>query len=101
MTSAEWGKYSVGAACSSATTGASSATVAIPNDSSGTTARYVRIVATGLAWVRPVQTGGSVTAANGLLITTNDVVLNVRGFTHIAHIQQGSAQTVNICPLEV
>lgn len=100
--SVEWGVYSVKATPVSATTGASSATVAIPNDSTGSIARYVLLNATGNAWVLPVVgAGGSVAAGSGILLNANNgIVLNVRGQTHIAHIQQGSAQTVNIVPLE-
>lgn len=98
----EWGIYSVGGTPTSVTTGAASATVNIPNASDGNKARYVRVFATGNAWIMPVQTGGSVAAGTGILIgNSTDIVLNVRGFAQIAHIQQGSAQTVNIVPLDV
>ena len=89
------------AAGAQATTGASSAVTAIPNDSSAKTARYVYIQAAGAAFILPGQSGSSVTAAGGIAVNANSgLLLDVSGCTHIAHIQSGSSTTVNISPVE-
>lgn len=98
----EFGVYSLAGTPTSATTGASSATLALPNTASGTDARWVYVATVaGSCYVMPVQSGGSVTAGAGFPVTTAGVVLNVRGYTHLAHIQISSAQTLVVVPLEV
>jgi hypothetical protein len=98
----EFGVYSLAGTPVSATTGGSSATLALPNAADGTPARWVYIATVaGSAYIRPVQTGGTVAAGAGFPITTAGAVFNVRGFTHIAHIQITGAQTLVVVPLEV
>ena len=85
-----------------ATTGASSATVAIPNDASGTRAKFVRITSKGNAYIRPGASTATAAAATAILaIAGESLYLNVSGMTHIAHIQETSASVINISPLEL
>jgi hypothetical protein len=89
-----------GAAGALVTSGAASAEVAIPNNTDGATARYVRIAATGTCHVKPVATGTAATT-NDILVGPGDAVfLNVQGFTHIAYIQQAAASKLVITPVE-
>lgn len=96
----------VGAAATQATAGASSGTTAIPNRADGSKALRVAlkvVTATEVAYVRPVQSGGTVAASNGIPIQASDgyLVLAVAGFSHIAAIRAGAADVVfSIIPLE-
>lgn len=88
-----------------ATAAVASGTTAIPNDSSGVSAKLVMIsviTASEMAVVRPVQAGGSVTTANGLtVIDSVPRLLWVAGCSHIAHIRGRSNDCVfNITPVE-
>jgi len=89
-----------------ATAGAASATVAIPDDSSGNRAKLVRIsviTASEMVVVRPVTSGlATVTTANGLpVIDSEPCLLWVAGHTHIAHIRARTNDCVfNITPVE-
>ena len=91
---------SVAAAGTQVTTGAASGTQAIPNDSGGNRARWVRLLALGNCYVRPCLAGGVATTADMLLSPNESVILDVRAFTHIAHIQNAAAEKFNITPLE-
>lgn len=67
----------------------------------GTTSRVVRVLMAGGAGY--IKFGGPsvVCTANDIMINTNDVALfSVAGFTHFAVIQEGSAQKVNVVPIE-
>lgn len=91
----------VAGASVAATTGAGSATVALPLDGAGNTAKFVRIASKGNIYVRPVQSGGSVSASNGILVVQGDALcLNVGGFSHIAHIQDAGAIAFTITPVD-
>lgn len=82
------------------TTGAASAAVPIPVNSSGNRPLYIRVAATNESYV---QMGGATVAAtaNSALIQPADAALfAVGGHTHIAHIQGGASGRVNITPLE-
>jgi hypothetical protein len=83
------------------TASASSQSVAIPNDASGVPARYVRILASGNAYVKPGRTGVTATVNDFFLNPNEGVVLNVLGQTHIAYLQESNAPKINITPLEV
>jgi hypothetical protein len=85
----------------SVTSGESSAAVAIPQDSAGKVARSVRVSATAAAHVK-LGTAGVTAAAGDLMVAPGDAVkLAVAvGLTHIAVIQDTTAGTVNIAPLE-
>lgn len=81
------------------TTGLASAAVALPTNTGGTI-KYVRVVAlAGGAHIKFGQSG-LVATSNDILITTTPQTFNVLGCTHFAHIQAGSAQTLNITPVE-
>jgi len=92
--------FSNGAAGTSVTASGTSAETAIPNDSSGNTAKVVRITATGTAHVKPVLTGTAATA-NDILVQPGDAIfLHVQGFTHIAYIQRSTSPVITITPVE-
>ena len=98
----EWGVLSAAGTPVSATTGAASAVLALPDTASGTEARFVWVqTVAGSCYVMPSLSGGSVTAGAGIVITTAPIILNVRGYTHLAHIQITGAQTLVVVPLEV
>lgn len=83
------------------TTGAASATTAIPNDSGGNRARYVRLqVLSGNCYVLPGSSATVATTGSMLLNPNEDIILDVTGCTHIAAIQGAAAEKFNITPLE-
>lgn len=85
----------------SVATGGSSALLALPDAANGTEARRVLVqTVAGSCYVMPALTGGSVAAGAGFVVTTTPVALNVRGYTHLAHIQITGAQTLVVTPLE-
>lgn len=88
-----------------ATAATASSTTAIPNDSSGSPAKYVSIralTASETAAVLPVQSGGTVTASNGIPVSKEQpVILAVAGYSHIASIRFAAADVaLNIIPVE-
>lgn len=85
---------------SSATTGASSATIAIPNDSSGVTAKTVLISVQGATYVLPGASGATATTASTIVTPEAPLLLDVTGHTHIAHIQLTAAQAIVVTPVE-
>jgi hypothetical protein len=98
----EWGVLSVAGTPVNATTGASSAVLALPTTADGNTAKFVWVqTVAGQCYVMPARSGGSVAAGAGIVISTNPIILNVRGFSHLAHIQITGAQTLVVVPLEV
>lgn len=83
------------------TSGAASASVAIPNASDGVKPRYVRIAASGESFVKMGVGAGTTATNNDVLIQPADcVIMSVGGNTHIAYIQGPAAARVNITPLE-
>lgn len=93
--------YTIAGASVKATTGAASAVLALPDASNGTEARRVLVqTVAGSCYILPSLSGGSVAAGGGLVITTTPIALNVRGFTHLAHIQITGAQMLVVTPLE-
>ena len=87
------------------TAGAASAAFAIPNDNSGERAKTVAIRASTAAetlYVLPVMSGSAtVTAETGLPVCKEaPVLLNVRGYSHIAAIRQTNNVVFNITPIE-
>lgn len=83
------------------TSGATTANVALPNDSGGVRpARWVRLQATGYVYVRPGTSGVAATANDILLSGSEALFLNVAGNTHIAYLQETAAAKLNITPVE-
>lgn len=77
-----------------------SANVAIPNDSSGTLPKYVRVAASTACYVK-IGPAGVVAAAGDVLVQPADaVVLKVHNLPYIAAIQVAGGGTVQISPLE-
>jgi len=83
------------------TTGVASAAQAIPNDASGTRAKFVRVSSKAAAYIQPGASTVAATTASILINASEAIYLNVLGMTHIAHIQETAATIVNITPLEV
>lgn len=93
--------YTIAAASVSDATGASADQVAIPDAADGNPARRVLLqTVAGSCYARPIQDATVVVAGECLVITTTPIALNVRGFTHIGHIQITGAQTLVVTPLE-
>lgn len=90
------------AAGSNLAVGAASANVAVPNNSSGRKARYVRVYATSDCYIRQGLTGVTAAAGDTLIGAggAGATVLHVLGSTHIAAIQLSAGGTLNIVPLE-
>lgn len=90
----------IGATGTQVTTGGASTRTAIPNDSNGTLARWVRVQALANCYVKPGD--GTVTATvNDMLLSPNEaVILDVRGCSNIASIQETAAAKYNITPLD-
>lgn len=83
------------------TTGAASSAVAIPNAADGNRARFVRVSAKAGAYIQPGPSGATATTGSIYVNASEAVYLNVNGMTHIAHLQDTAATTVNITPIEV
>jgi hypothetical protein len=84
----------------SITTSGTSASQAIPNDSSGRKARYVRVACTALAFIKFGASGVAATSSNILIMPGEAEIFIVSGNTHIAAIQQAAAGVVNVTPIE-
>jgi hypothetical protein len=83
------------------TTGAASASAALPVASSGEIARFYRLTATAYAHFRLGAGSATAVATDAMLIPGESLVVDVpRGLTHIAAIQDTAAGTVNVAPLE-
>jgi hypothetical protein len=91
---------SVAAAGTQVTTGAASATTAIPNNAAGTRARRLRLQALAPCYVRPGFSGTTCTTGDILLTASEAVLLDVTAFTHIAHLQETAAAKFVMTPLE-
>ena len=85
------------------TAGVASTSAALPTDSAGNTARYVR-VAMPSGTAAHVRVGASTVtaAATDTLIAGGypGTVFDCAGCTHIACIQEGTGGQVNVVPLE-
>lgn len=83
------------------TTGATSASVAIPNASDGNKPRFVRIAATTESYVKLGPVGVTATTGDLLVQPADSVVLMVAAnVTNVAYIQGTSTGKVSIVPLE-
>lgn len=79
-----------------------SANGTIPNTSAATKARYVRVIATGTAYVRLAPAVGSAVAVttDAMITSGSPIILETLGYTHYAVIDDGVSVKVNISPLE-
>lgn len=83
------------------TTGAASASAAIPVNSAAIAARYVVVSCTVNARIRVGQSGVTALATDMLIgPSSGPVILDVSGCTHIAAIQDTGAGVVSVCPME-
>jgi len=83
------------------TTGAASASAALPAASSGDVPRFVRFAATVAAHIRIGVVGLTAVATDLLLMPNDSVIVAIpRGATHFAAIQDVAAGVVNALPLE-
>lgn len=83
-----------------ATTANSSATIAIPNDSSGTRASTVLITVEGSTFVLPGASTAVATTSSIIVNLDSPLVLDVHGLTHIAHLELTAAQRITVTPVE-
>ena len=84
----------------SITTSGVTASVSIPVNAAGNAPRYVYIACTAAAHIRAGAASVTATTTDLLLNNFGGIVLNVAGCTTIAAIQNASAGTVKIVPLE-
>ncbi|UOD28781.1 hypothetical protein INH39_25570 [Massilia violaceinigra] len=83
------------------TTGAASARVALPLDSSGKVPRYIRVSATAAARISLGTVASNALATDALLMPSDAMNMAVPlGLTHLCAIQDTAAGTVNVVPLE-
>jgi len=82
------------------TTGAASASSALPVGSAGGAAKSVRVAATVNARVRVGLTGLTAVATDFLVTPNEAIVIDTRGCTHVAAIQDTAAGVVNVAPVE-
>lgn len=80
--------------------GAASAQTAIPVNSAGVVAKYVRVAATVAAHIRFNKTTAVATANDTLLMPGDAVVVNVQNYDVFAVIQDTAAGFVNVVPIE-
>lgn len=85
---------------SNITTGAASASAAIPNTSANTEPQFIRVAATAAAYVKVGASGVTAAAGDILVLPEAPIVLRTHGNSHIAAIQASAAGVVNVCPLE-
>ena len=83
-----------------ATTGAASVAIAIPNAANGMKPRYIRIAATTESYVAMALSTVAATINSMLVQPADSVILAVGGATHVAYIQGTTSGKVNITPLE-
>lgn len=77
-----------------------SANVAMPTDSSGTTPKYIRLASTAACYVKIGASGVSAVAGDLLVQPADSVVLKVGRQAYIAALQVSAAGTLQISPLE-
>jgi hypothetical protein len=84
---------------STITTGAASARVAIPVDSSGNLPRYIRITAINPCFIKLGDSTVVAASGDAMVQPADALILAVNGATNIAAIQQAAAGLVQISPL--
>lgn len=94
------GPVGITASGSNITTGAASASVAIPNTAAGDRPQFVRVACTVAAYVKVGASGVTAAAGDILLNPEHQLLLKVRGHTHVAAIQVSAAGVVNVSPVE-
>lgn len=82
------------------TTSAASVNSALPVNTAGVAARYVRISATANARVRVGPVGSTALATDTLVMPGESVIMNCQGATTVAAIQDTAAGVVNVVPIE-
>lgn len=80
--------------------GVASAQTAIPVNSAGVVAKYVRVACTVAAHIRFNKTTAVATANDLLLMPGDAVVINVQNYDVFAVIQDAAAGFVNVVPIE-
>jgi len=83
-----------------ATTGASSATIAIPNDGSGSPASRVMVSVQGATYVMAGSSAATATTGSMIVNAGEPVILDTHGQTHVAHLQLTAAQRITVVPVE-
>lgn len=84
------------------TSGATSARITIPVNEANQAARIIRVICPVSATYAYVMAGNSTVVAttNSICVNDTELVLDVAGCTHIAHIQGSAAAVINIVPVE-
>lgn len=82
------------------TTGAASTSAAIPNNSAGVVARYVRVTATQYAHIRVGKGSATAVATDTMVVPGEALIFCCAGADTIAAIQDSASGTVNVVPLE-
>jgi len=85
------------------TAGAASANVALPQTTSGKTARYIGVqtVAGTYAYVKFGKDNTVTASSADAPVTSNEMrIFNVTGQSYIAYIQDTAAAKINIIPIE-
>jgi hypothetical protein len=90
----------IASAGAGATTGASSATIAIPNDGSGSPANRVIVTVQGATYVTAGSSSATATTGDVIVNAGSPLVLDTHGQTHIAHLQLTAAQRITVTPVE-
>lgn len=85
----------------SVSTGAASANTTLPNNSNGSAPRFARFACTVACHVKIGASGLTATSNDLMIVPGSPTILAIpNGVTHFAYIQNGSAGTLNVAPLE-
>ena len=79
---------------------ASSAAIAIPSLSSGTRARFVRVIGSTLGHIK-FGSSAVVATVNDILVSSNPDYLDVGGLTHYAVIERTAGCIINVVPVDM
>ena len=82
------------------TTGAASAAIAVPVDASGVRAEKVLVTVEGSSYVLPGLSTVVATTESIIMSHDSPMMFDVRGLTHIAHLQLTAAQRITITPVD-
>lgn len=79
----------------------SSDTLTLPTGAGGNTAEWVLVTVSGAAYVLPVASGGSVSSTTGIILGAGgSILLNVKGYAAIAHLQVTAAGQITVAPVD-